>query len=83
MATADYLCQIIGDGKTPETAFRPALADVLQPVLGTPAFPSWNVIEEVVTDASGKPISPTCKIRVADNTHAALLISNPLISPIT
>lgn len=80
MAAARYLCKIVGDGKSTETAFRPAIEDVLVPVLGTKAFPTWRIVGEIPVDKNGVPTITQVTIEVADNTKAALVIGNPDIT---
>lgn len=76
MATAQYLCKIVGDGKSTETAFRPAIEDVLVPVLGTKAFPTWRIVGEIPVDKNGVPTVTHVVIEVADNSKAALILNN-------
>lgn len=50
---AAYLCDVVGDGRSPETAFRPALADIVPGVAwsaaagGTVALGKMLVIAEL------------------------------------
>lgn len=83
MATAQYQCKIIGDGKSPETAFRPAIEDVLVPVLGTKAFPTWRIVGEIPVDKNGFPTITQVVIEVADDTRAALVAGNPDIAVVS
>lgn len=78
--TAQYLCKIVGDGKSTETAFRPAIEDVLVPILGTKAFPTWRIVGEIPVDKNGFPTITQVVIEVADNAKAALVIGNPDIT---
>lgn len=80
--TAQYLCKIVGDGKSTETAFRPAIEDVLVPVLGTKAFPTWRIVGEIPVDKNGFPTITQVVIEVADNAKAALVIGNTDITAV-
>lgn len=82
MAAAQYQCKIIGDGKSTETAFRPAIEDVLVPVLGTKGFPTWRIVGEIPVDKNGVPTVTTCVIEVSDNAMAALVVGNPDITAV-
>jgi hypothetical protein len=83
MSFVQYKCAIIGDGLTPETAFRPAIADVIDPVLSSvKAFPAWSVVGDVPTDQKGVPTSLTCIVEVQDDTNALLVVNNPNITPV-
>ena len=78
MAAATYTCQIIGDGKSPDTAFRPAINDV-KDSNGDPAFKHECAIP--VDPRTGFPIVASIDVTVEDNRNAALVAGNPLITP--
>ena len=61
MSKQYYISDIIGDGLTPETAFRPAIADHVS----TFAAP-------LPTDVNGKPLKAWTLAIVASKNHAAL-----------
>lgn len=61
MAKRYYLCDIVGDGQSPDTAFRPAVAD-----LGVP----W--VGSIPTDEAGRPLHTWCLVMVAASDHKAV-----------
>lgn len=74
-----YICKIIGDGLTPETSFRPAIEDVLDPVTGMRAFSTANVI---ATDpVTGVPIKPWALVIATGQKHG-LVANHPDIDPL-
>lgn len=82
MAAAVYTCAIIGDGKSPDTAFRPAINDI-KTAAGQPAFPQWHLSSECPVDpVTGAPTVATINVTVADNSNAALVQNNPQITPV-
>lgn len=73
------ICKIIGDGQNTETAFRPAIVDVVDPITG---FQAFNVSSVIATDPqTGHPIESWCLViaagdnfkLVADNVDVDLL----------
>lgn len=66
---AVFDCKIIGDGKTPLTAFRAAIEDVIDPVSGKPAFEHRVIAQK---DATTFTVEAQ-QVRGAAN----LLIGNP------
>ena len=63
-----YLSPIIGDGQSPETSYRPKLADI----------PGISYVSEMKTDSIGKPMLNWALCLVSGNKHG-LLISDPSI----
>lgn len=61
-----YVCKVIGDGLEPETAFRPAIADIVDPKTGQPAF-SYSVV--IGNDAAGRPTKDWCLVLAAGKDH--------------
>jgi len=61
MSKRYYLCDIIGDGLDPETAFRPAIADY-----------TGNFAVSIPTDSNGQPLGSSALTIVAALNHAAL-----------
>ena len=61
MSKRYYLCDIIGDGLEPETAFRPAVAEYAN-----------NWAASIPTDSNGKPSGSSVLTIVAEHNHAAL-----------
>lgn len=56
------VCKIIGDGLTPETAYRPAVADILDPQTGMRAF---NVAQVMASNPDGTPKRPWALVVIA------------------
>ena len=61
MSKRYYLCDIIGDGLEPETAFRPAIAEY-----------SNNWIASIPTNSNGQPSGSSVLTMVAEHNHAVL-----------
>lgn len=61
-----YVCKIIGDGIEPETAFRPAIHDIIDPQSGLRAF---DYSAAIATDAQGQPVSNWCLVIAAGRDH--------------
>lgn len=74
MTKAEYQCLIVGDGKTPETAFRPAIADV-KDANGKCAY-SYSV--SIPTDKNGVPIGLTCTV-IAEGDPALVAASADIV----
>lgn len=68
-----YVCKIIGDGIEPETAFRPAIHDIIDPSTGMRAF---DYSAAIVTDENGQPVSDWCLVIAAGRDHK-LAANNP------
>jgi len=61
MSKQYYICDIIGDGIEPETAFRPAIADE-----------GVNWVGSIPTDSNGQPLFDWVLVLVATQNHARL-----------
>lgn len=70
-----YLCDVIGDGQTPETAYRPALQDVV----GARGR-AFEFTCEIALDERGQPVRPWCVV-VAEG-DAALVRDVPGVVPL-
>jgi hypothetical protein len=71
-----YICDIIGDGIEPETAFRAAIADILKPGTQDKAF---NITTIISTDpVTGHPLLPWCLVIASGQDHS-LAIGKPKI----
>lgn len=68
MSKAYYVCKIIGDGQSPETAFRPAIQDVIDPKTHLKAFNTSHVI--AINPATGQPVKPWCLVIAAGPDHS-------------
>lgn len=52
-----YICDIVGDGRTPETAYRPALQDVVGA-----RDRAFDFTCEIASDERGRPVHPWCVV---------------------
>lgn len=59
------VCKVIGDGLSPETAFRPAIDDVIDPVTGFRAFNTSVTL--AVDPKTGQPLNDWCLVHAAGN----------------
>jgi hypothetical protein len=74
-----YICKIIGDGQEPETAFRPAIQDVIDQKTGAPAF---SIASVIATDpTTGLPVFPWALV-IASGTKHGLVQNHPDIDPL-
>jgi len=62
-----YVCDIIGDGQSPETAYRPAIADIVDPQTHLRAF---EISVESKVNPDGTPALPWCLVIAAGQNHA-------------
>lgn len=56
------ICTVIGDGLTPETAFRPAIQDITDPQTGNAAY---SIASVIATAPNGQPALPWCLCVIA------------------
>lgn len=61
-----YDCKVIGDGKSPQTAFRPAIAE-LHANKGGPVL-SYSC--DIAVDSKGVPVASTVKATVTGDQQA-------------
>ena len=61
-----YVCKIIGDGLSPDSAFRPAISDIIDPKTGTLAFVHSAVMPPIV---NGAPEVPWCLVIAGGQDH--------------
>ena len=59
MRVVQFVLPIIGDGKTPETAFRADMSGVVDPITGAAPVRYSSAIE---SDENGLPMSATCVV---------------------
>lgn len=62
-----FVCKIIGDGLSPETAFRPAIQDVLDPATG---FRAFNTSSVIAIDEFGQPVLEWCLVIASGKDHS-------------
>lgn len=76
MSKALLLCRILGDGQTPDTAYRAAIADVVDPA--DPTGPKPFITRAVIGSDpdTGAPLHDWC-IAVADGVKHSLYRNNP------
>jgi hypothetical protein len=67
------VCKVIGDGQAPETAFRAAIEDVIDPTTGAKAFSTSTVL---ASNPDGTPKYPWCLV-VATGRRFDLAQTNP------
>ena len=72
MADRLYICKVLGDGLTEETAFRNAIMDVLDPQTGEQAF----VTRDIISTPNNVPAAGYCVVNARGNRHD-LLKNNP------
>ncbi|MCC6530922.1 MAG: hypothetical protein IT531_00095 [Burkholderiales bacterium] len=67
------ICKIIGDGQEPETAYRPAIHDIIDPRSGLRAF---AYVTAIASNPDGTPVHDWC-IVLASGKNFALAAGNP------